>query len=800
MRTDKSAANGNHGFGTAPVFFTAISTILGAVLFLRFGYAVGNVGFFGTLVIVLVGHVVTICTALALAEIATNKRVEGGGEYFVISRSFGIVPGAAIGLTLFTSQAVSVAFYVIAFAEAFSPLNGFLLERYGFVIADPRMISVPALFILGAVILSRGADLGIRALYVVVTVLFLALVSFFLGSPLPEYVDPGGIARLAVRVEDADPFFIVFAIVFPAFTGMTAGVGLSGDLRDPRRSIPIGTLSATVFGMFVYIAVAYKLVTSAGPDVLDADQLVMQRIAIWGPIIPIGLAAATISSALGSILVAPRTLQAIAQDRVFPSSSLGEWLARCKGEANEPRNATIVVIGVALVFVLIGNVNVVAQIISMFFMVTYGSLCLISFFEHMASSPEYRPSFSSRWYISLLGASTCLWLMFRMSPWYATAAIAVMVGIYGFIHSQQPERQGLAHIFQGLIFQVNRGLQVFMQRVAGEEKETTWRPSVVCLSAVTFDSRSGFDLLRWIAHRYGFGTYLHFIQGYLSKETIEERGAIKDRLVRMNAVAGSHVYVDALISPSYTTAICQAIQLPGVSGKPNNMLLFEFYRGEPRHIRHIIDNFPLVQAAGLDVIILSVSQRSFGYRRTIHVWLKPSELENASLMILLGYIMLGHSDWGEAEVRIFVIAADESRFRLSNALMSKIREGRLPISPRNIERIPASAGVSPKDIIRERSRNADLTILGIQPKLLKHEGASPFEGFEGMGDILFVHSASQIALGDSPLELAEDSLGASKNVETTPVGLDSPEPSPEDANVNGTGDERDAEREANAGA
>jgi amino acid transporter len=115
------ANNKSHGFGTGPVFFTAISTILGAILFLRFGFAVGTLGFSGVLMIILLGHMVTIPTALAISEIATNQRVEGGGEYFIISRSFGLNIGATIGLALFLSQAISVAFYVVAFTEAFAP-------------------------------------------------------------------------------------------------------------------------------------------------------------------------------------------------------------------------------------------------------------------------------------------------------------------------------------------------------------------------------------------------------------------------------------------------------------------------------------------------------------------------------------------------------------------------------------------------------------------------------------------------------------------------------------------------------
>ena len=101
--------------GTWPVFLTAISTILGAILFLRFGYSIAHVGLVNTLLIILIGHMVTIPAALAVAEIATNQKVEGGGAYFMISRSFGLNIGGAIGITLFLSQAISVAFYIIAF-------------------------------------------------------------------------------------------------------------------------------------------------------------------------------------------------------------------------------------------------------------------------------------------------------------------------------------------------------------------------------------------------------------------------------------------------------------------------------------------------------------------------------------------------------------------------------------------------------------------------------------------------------------------------------------------------------------
>ena len=180
-------ARTTNGFGTAPVFLAAISTILGAILFLRFGYAVGNLGFPGTLAMIVLGHVVTISTALALAEIATNQRVEGGGEYFIISRSFGPLIGAASGLALYLSQTISITFYVIAFAEAFGPVFDYVRDTFGIVLADRRLISLPTMALLGVVMIIGGANVGIKALYAIVGVLFVSLACFFLGARYPRH-------------------------------------------------------------------------------------------------------------------------------------------------------------------------------------------------------------------------------------------------------------------------------------------------------------------------------------------------------------------------------------------------------------------------------------------------------------------------------------------------------------------------------------------------------------------------------------------------------------------------------------
>ena len=736
-----SLVKGKANFGTAPVFFTAISTILGAVLFLRFGFAVGSIGFWGTFAIVLIGHAVTIPTAMAIAEIATNQKVEGGGEYYIISRSFGLNVGAAIGIALYLSQAISVAFYIIAFAEAFDPVLAWLETAHGVVITDKRLISLPAMALLSVLMLTKGANLGVQALYIVVVILLVSLVMFFAGSTEYAAVNTLDLTR---KIEEPPSFFYVFAIIFPAFTGMTAGVGLSGDLRDPKRSIPLGTLAATVIGMVIYLAIALKLSASASPTDLHDDQLIMSKIALWGPIIPIGLAAATISSALGSIMVAPRTLQALSNDGVFPVNSINEFLLKGRGENKEPFNATLITILLAFVFIGLGDVNAVAEIISMFFMVTYGSICLISFFQHFAGDPSYRPSFKSRWYISLVGALLCIGLMFRMNPGYAVMALSLMVLAYIAISRYMRGREGLVKIFQGVIFQISRSLQVFLQKA--DRDEDTWRPSIICISRDSFERPAAFDLLRWMSHRYGFGTYIHFIRGYFSKDSHAASKREMHRLIKRANITRSNVYLDTIISPSYTTAIANSLQLPSVSGKEFNMALFEFYKEDRSNVQEIIDNIPLVKAAEFDVCVLSSSIKGFGTRSDIHIWLRQTDFNNASLMILLGYVIIGHPEWKNAQIKIFAVFPENELEKEKSKLLDLIKEGRLPISAHNIELIGKKDNLRVKDIICEKSVDADLVIVGMIEEMIKQRGMDVFDGYETIGNVLFVNADQQKAI------------------------------------------------------
>ncbi len=729
------------GFGTLPVFFTAISTILGAILFLRFGMAVGHIGFWGVILVILIGHTVTIPTALALSELATNRRVEGGGEYFVISRSFGLNIGATIGISLFFSQAISVAFYVIAFTEAFEPFFNYALQEWDMEL--PRqVISLPAMGLLSLLILKRGASMGVKALYFVVAILFASLTLFFLGQT--DYVPEQSIWTIGQGTYDLSNFFIIFAIVFPAFTGMTAGVGLSGDLRKPARSIPLGTTLATVSGMVIYIFIAWKLYTSASPDDLQNNQLIMSKIALYGAlVIPLGLAASTISSALGSVMVAPRTMQALAMDRAFPVKGLNRWLSKGKGSMNEPYNASLLTCLIAFIFVAAGNVNAVAEIISMFFMVTYGSLCLISFLFHFGADPSYRPVFRSKWYISLIGFLMCGWLMFKINSLYAILAIAALVLIYLGISNYHKDRRGLESIFSNAIFQLSRNIQIYLQKRRSSGAKIRWRPSTICISDSSFERQNALRLLNWISYRYGFGTYIHYINNYFSKSSMENSGEILEKLVAMTREKQNHIYVDTMISPSYTSAIAQVIQIPGVSGMENNTMLLEFDKKDPRNLKQIVENFSLIEAAGHDVCILGSSPNPLKPKKGIHIWIRSIDYNNANLMILLGFIISSHPEMRKAQLKVFEITFEDDVETTRKKLLELIQTGRLPISQRNVEILRPDEETDIHSLIKEHSAEAALTIIGIHSNQLNHDGEKVFKGFEDIGDTLFVNARSK---------------------------------------------------------
>ncbi len=282
------------------VFTPSLLTILGVIMYLRFGWVVGNVGLLGTLVIVTLSTAITFLTALSIASIATDSQVKGGGAYYMISRSLGIEVGGAVGIPLFIAQALSVALYVIGFAESLVAVFPFL---------DMKLVGCGVTLTIGLLALF-STEATIRTQYFILAAIVISLLSLVFGSPLVET----DVDLWTNRADTREGFWPVFAVFFPAVTGIMAGVNLSGDLKDPAKSIPKGTFLAVGCGYLVYMTLPIILAQRVDATTLIEDPLIMRKISLWGDGILLGVWGATLSSAVGSILGAPRIHQTIAKD------------------------------------------------------------------------------------------------------------------------------------------------------------------------------------------------------------------------------------------------------------------------------------------------------------------------------------------------------------------------------------------------------------------------------------------------------------------------------------------------------
>ena len=228
-------------FGTFEgVFLPTFLAILGVIMYLRLGWVVGQAGLKGALLIITLSNVITLCTGLSIASIATNMRIGAGGAYAIISKSLGYQIGGAIGIPLYFAQAISVAFYITGFSEcwvSFFPSHNFVLIS---VICWGILLTVSYL----------STKLAFMLQYGILAIIGFSLVSAFMGEPMTA-----GLPLFSEGLREFD-FWHVFAIFFPAVTGFTAGVAMSGDLKNPRKDIPFGTLTAIIVGFIIYIGLA----------------------------------------------------------------------------------------------------------------------------------------------------------------------------------------------------------------------------------------------------------------------------------------------------------------------------------------------------------------------------------------------------------------------------------------------------------------------------------------------------------------------------------------------------------------
>jgi amino acid transporter len=321
----------------AGVFTPSILTILGIILFLRLGFVVGSAGLGRAFLIIGLSGVIAILTTISLSAVATNIKGKGGGDYYLISRTLGVEFGGAIGVVLFLADSVSIAFYAVGFAEA---LNGILPLAAKLSVPVIAALAVAFLFIFAWL----GADWATRLQYLIMSVIAAALLSFFYGGYI--HWDASLVSQNWYGSGTDLGFWVLFAIFFPAITGFTQGVNMSGDLRDPGKSLPRGTITAVSLSLVVYFGAAFVFAGTLPGSILVGDYHSMKRVATLGWLIDAGLIAGTLSSAMASFLGVPRILQSLSRDRIFPFLMP---FAKGVGPSANPRRGVLLSGAIALV-------------------------------------------------------------------------------------------------------------------------------------------------------------------------------------------------------------------------------------------------------------------------------------------------------------------------------------------------------------------------------------------------------------------------------------------------------------------
>jgi amino acid transporter len=638
-------------FGTFGGVFTPCTlTILGVIMFLRFGYVVGQAGVLTAVGIVLAAKAITTLTSLSLSAIATNTRVKGGGAYYLISRSLGVEFGGAIGILFFIAQAVSVAMYVIGFTEAavgtFESLDG----RFAEVATGVNIAVFMCVYI--------GAGWTIRLQYGILAVLGASLASFYLGA-FREFDWLQLEQNLQVRFTNGESVYSIFALFFPAVTGIMAGANMSGDLENPSRSIPRGTLLSILVTGLVYLSMTMLLGGCRTSETLSTDRLVIRDIAVWPVFITAGVFAATLSSALGSMMGAPRILQAFARDEVFLSL---RFFGAGTDAGNEPRRATVLTFAIAQCCILLGDLNTIAPVITMFFMITYGLLNLATFYEAVTGNPSYRPSFRyCHWSMSLVGAIACLGVMFLINWAWAVASIALIALLHWYIRFREIEGRW-GDINSGVAFERARRSLLRLEQEAYHPKN--WRPLVLALSGSGWTRPRLAIYGHWLTAGHGILTLAQVLQGE-TKDHAERQAAYEKTLRQFIRKQELQAFPAVVVAEHQSDGLDALIQSHGIGGiRPNTVLL-----NWPQGMEGAV-------AFGASLRLLSRFGRSIVSARfvddgagepefnawsvpdgTIDIWWRGKA--NGQLMLLLAHLLRQNPQWRAHRIRLLRVVPNQ---------------------------------------------------------------------------------------------------------------------------------------------
>lgn len=657
-------------------------------MYLRFGWVVGNAGLTGTLIIVTLSTLITFLTALSIAAIATNAPVKTGGAYYMISRSLGIEIGGAVGIPLYLAQAFSVALYIIGFSESIITI---------FPSLNIKLVGVITTLLLGTLSLF-STKATIRVQFFILGIILLSLLSFFFGGPLTE--PQTGI--WALPNENTESFWKVFAVFFPAVTGIMAGVNMSGDLKDPAKSIPRGTFLAVGVGYLIYMTVPIFLALWVDSETLLIDPLIMYKIAFWGLAILLGVWGATLSSAVGSLLGAPRVLQALTQDHILPKKL--SFFGKGSGPEQIPRWATIFTIILTLLLVYLGNLNAIAPILTMFFLTTYGVLNVTAGIERLLESPSFRPKYKVHWIFSFIGAIACFIVMFLINAIATILAIFFIVIIYVWLRRQRLKTTW-GDVRSGMLLQVAR---YALLRLDTKSNPKSWRPNILVFSGMPTKRWHLIDFSYGLVQEKGLITVATILpEKKVSQEKISDyEKQISDYLNDKNI----RTLVRVTRSDNPFTGAMQLVNSYGLGSlMPNTILL-----GDTEVVNHYDSYCQMIvhfYKSKRNVIILQNDfMLNYPNKKRVDLWWGGLK-GNGGLMMILGYLMKNSPHWQNVEICIKMVVQTEEAAKGANTnLINLLKDMRVGFNTQVI----VSKGRVFWDILKEESMQSDMVMLGLK--------------------------------------------------------------------------------------
>lgn len=683
----------------AGVFTPSILTILGVIMYLRLGWVTGVAGIWGVIAIILIAHIISVTTGLSIASIATDKKIEAGGIYYILSRSLGLPMGGSIGITLFIGTALSISLYVIGFTESFLAIP--MIREY--IPLEPD--SLNSIRIVGSSVLTLlviialiSTNFAIKTQFIILGAIFLSLASIIVGVFMGNGSSPNDSAEFVLPFRDFS-FVEVFAIFFPAVTGFTAGVAMSGDLKDPKKDIPQGTLLAILTGLIVYISLAFIFYFFVDQQLLLNNYNFLMAIA-WIPVLVIaGIWGATLSSALGGILGGPRIIQAIALDRIVP-----RFLGKGQGENNEPRNALIFTFIIAELGILVGDLNVIAGIVTMFYLMAYGFINIAFALEKWAST-DFRPSFNMPIWIGITGFLASFMVMFKLDLVSMMIALVIIAFVYYFISKKQLHL-AMGDVWQSVRYSILRRMLSRLDR--RELNERNWRPNILLFSGGTKNR----------PHLIEYGKSLVGDQGIISNFDLILNKSSKVLFPKHKQPIDDSVYdeTDGIFARRQEcNDVYEGIETIaatyGFSGVEPNTVLLGWGRQTRNPVR-FAKMLRYISDLDLNIVLLDYDQeRGFGNYQLIDIWWRGGS-NNGNLVLSLIKFLRASYDWRLAKVRLMIINTDESKekqiLKDAEEVLENMRmDAEVRIINNGIEMLPVNM------IIKQESANADLIFLGL---------------------------------------------------------------------------------------